>query len=72
LKPVKSLAEYRIISYDGNSVWFRYIDHNTGKRAEAEMDVLDFMGRLMMLIPKKHLRMFRRYGLYKRGENGMA
>ncbi len=36
------------------------------------MDVLDFMGRLMMLIPKKHLRMFRRYGLYKRGENGMA
>ncbi|MDA8334486.1 MAG: transposase [Peptococcaceae bacterium] len=67
-----AIAEYRIISYDGKTVRFWYIDHNTEKRAEAELDVLEFIGRLTMHIPKKHFRMVRRYGLYRRGKNDMA
>lgn len=67
-----AIAEYRIISYDGERVRFWYEDHQTGKRVDIELDVLDFIGRLTYHIPKKHFKMVRRYGLYRRDLNKLA
>jgi len=67
-----AIAEYRIINYDGKTVRFWYIDHKTEKKTEAELPVLDFIGKLIMHIPKKHFRMIRRYGLYRRGKDDIA
>ena len=67
-----AIAEYRIIGYDGKMVKFWYKDHNTDKIVETELDALAFIGKLAMHIPKKHFRMVRRYGLYRRGKNDIA
>lgn len=67
-----AIAEYRILSYDGKRVRFWYEDHETKKIEELELDVLDFMGRLIMHIPKKYFKMVRRYGLYRRERNNQA
>ncbi|QTL96916.1 IS91 family transposase [Iocasia frigidifontis] len=64
-----AMAEYRILEYDGKKVRFWYEDHNTKKRKELLLDVLDFIGRLIMHVPKKYFKMVRRYGLYSRGFN---
>lgn len=67
-----SIAEYRILEYDGKSVRFWYEDHKTKKRKEITLPVMQFIGRLIMHIPKKHFKMTRRYGLYRRGFNKRA
>ena len=67
-----AIAEYRIISYHGQQVHFWYQDHETEKRVEVKLDVLDFIGRLTYHIPKKHFKMVRRYGLYRRDLNKLA
>jgi len=67
-----SIAEYRILEYDGESVRFWYEDHKTKKRKEITLPVMQFIGRLIMHIPKKHFKMTRRYGLYRRGFNKRA
>jgi hypothetical protein len=67
-----AIAEYRILKYDGKTVLFWYEDHQSGERVELELPVLEFMGRLIMHIPKKHFRMVRRYGLYRRDKNAEA
>ncbi|MCL5780133.1 MAG: transposase [Firmicutes bacterium] len=67
-----AIAEYRIISYDGKKIKFWYVDHTDQKRKEKELDALEFIGKLIMHIPKKHFRMVRRYGLYRRDINKLA
>jgi hypothetical protein len=67
-----SIAEYRILEYDGKSVKFWYEDHKTKKRKEITLPVMQFIGRLIMHIPQKHFKMTRRYGLYRRGFNKRA
>lgn len=67
-----AIAEYRIINYDGKKVKFWYVDHRTERRKEEELDALEFIGKLIMHVPKKHFRMVRRYGLYRRGINKLA
>lgn len=67
-----AIAEYRILKYDGKMVLFWYEDHQTGERVELELSALEFMGRLIMHIPKKHFRMVRRYGLYRRDKNAQV
>lgn len=67
-----AIAEYRILSYDGKKVRFWYEDHKTHEIIELELEVLDFMGRLIMHIPQKHFKMVRRYGLYRRDKNNQA
>jgi len=67
-----SIAEYRILEYDGKKVKFWYEDHKTKKRKEITLPVMQFIGRLIMHIPKKHFKMTRRYGLYRRGFNKRA
>lgn len=67
-----AIAEYRIISYDGKTVKFWYEDHKTGEIVERELPVLDFIGKIIMHIPKKNFKMVRRYGLYRRDLNKLS
>jgi plasmid rolling circle replication initiator protein Rep len=61
-----SIAESRIQSYDGETVIFTYEDHETGETKSEILPVLQFIGRLVMHIPKKGYQMVKRYGLYAR------
>jgi hypothetical protein len=61
-----SIAESRIQSYDGETVTFTYEDHETGETQSAVFPVIQFIGRLVMHIPKKGYQMVKRYGLYAR------
>ena len=67
-----AIAEYLIISYDGKTVEFWYEDHTTGEIVERELPVLDFIGKIIMHIPKKNFKMVRRYGLYRRDLNKLS
>lgn len=66
------IAEYRITRYDGQRVDFWYEDHRTDRRVEESLPVAEFIGRLVMHIPKKHSRMVHRYGLYRRNKGKLA
>jgi hypothetical protein len=61
-----AIAESRIQSYDGETVTFSYEDHETGETKSEKLPVLQFIGRLVMHIPKKGYQMVKRYGLYAR------
>jgi len=64
-----AIAEYRIVSYDGERVHFWYEDHRTGKRVDEIIPVYRFIYLLLQHIPPKHFRMVGRYGLYSRQKN---
>lgn len=59
-----AVAEYRIIKYKNKRVVFWYIDHKTEKKVVEDIEVKEFMGRLLMHIPPKYFKMARRYGIY--------
>lgn len=61
-----AIAESRIQGYDGETVTFSYEDHETGETKLETLPVLQFIGRLIMHIPKKGYQMVKRYGLYAR------
>lgn len=67
-----AIAEYRIVSYDGEKVHFWYEDHQTGKRVDAVVPVFKFLYDLLQHIPPKHFRMVGRFGLYSRSKNKEA
>jgi hypothetical protein len=67
-----AIAEYRIVSYDGNNVHFWYEDHRTGKRVDKKVPVFRFIYLLLQHIPPKHFRMVGRFGLYSRKKNKEA
>jgi hypothetical protein len=59
------LAEYRITSYDGRVVRFRFKDYaHGGKISYKTLPVLAFLGRLIRHIPDKHFKMIRYAGLF--------
>lgn len=53
----------RIINYDGKKVKYWYNDHATGKREEAEVDALVFIGRMVQHILPKGFQRIRYYGI---------
>jgi len=61
-----AISESRIQGYDGQTVTFSYEDHETGETKLEILPVLQFIGRLIMHIPKKGYQMVKRYGLYAR------
>ena len=61
-----AIAESRIQRYDLETVTFTYEDHETGETKSEILPVLQFIGRLVMHIPKKGYQMVKRYGLYAR------
>lgn len=58
------IAIRRIISYDGERVRYWYKDHKTGKREEENIDVFEFIGRLVQHILPKGFQRIRYYGLH--------
>lgn len=54
----------RLISYDGQRVRYWYRDHKTGKRQEADVPVLTFIGRMVQHILPKGFHRIRYYGLH--------
>ncbi|NUM34016.1 MAG: transposase [Candidatus Brocadiae bacterium] len=61
-----AIAEHRIISYDGENVTFCYKDLKSGEIKDETLSAKEFIGRLIMHIPKKHFQMVSRYGFYAR------
>ncbi|AJA46945.1 transposase for insertion sequence element IS801 [Clostridium pasteurianum DSM 525 = ATCC 6013] len=59
-----AIAESRIIKYDGKKVTFRYERHEDGEEVVEEIDVIDFIGRVIRHIPEKNFKMIRYYGIY--------
>ena len=64
-----AIAESRIKEYDGKEVLFWYEDHNTKKKIDVRLPVLEFIGKLVSHIPPKNFHMVRRYGLYQGSKN---
>src|SRR5699024_4280717 len=64
-----AIAEYRIVKYEGDWVYFWYEDHRTGKRIDKKVPVYRFIYLILQHIPPKHFRMVSRYGLYSRKKN---
>lgn len=61
-----AIAVSRILAYDGKLVKFWYIRHGDNKRIEEEIDVYEFIKRLIVHIPERGFKMVRYYGIYSR------
>jgi hypothetical protein len=61
-----AIAESRIIKYDGEKVTFFYERHEDNKRIEVELDVFEFIKKVIIHIPEKQFKMIRYYGIYAR------
>ncbi len=59
-----AIAEYRIISYDGEKVTFWYKSHETNEKVVEVLEAERFIGKLLMHIPPKYFKMVRAYGIY--------
>jgi hypothetical protein len=66
-----AIAESRISEFnvETNMVTYWYVDENKVKRF-VTMSALEFIGRLVRLIPDKNLKLIRYYGLYSRRTMG--
>lgn len=58
------LAQSRIKHYDGKTVTFTYTPHGANVLVSETVDVLDFIGRLIIHIPDRNFKMIRYYGFY--------
>jgi len=67
-----AIAEYRIISYDGEEVTFWYKDHDQGHKVVVTTGVLEFVGKITQHIAPKGFRTVRRYGVYSRTKNKIS
>ena len=67
-----AIAEYRIISYDGEKVTFWYKDHDDGNKVVVTIGVLEFIGKITQHIAPKGFRAVRRYGVYSRTKNKIS
>lgn len=76
-KRIRELAKYlakyvvsppisvrRIVSYDGERVKYWYQDHKSGRRKMEEVDVFQFIGRMVQHILPKGMQRVRYYGLH--------
>ena len=59
-----TMAQSRIINYDGEFVTFWYQRHEDNVRVEETIHVYEFIKRLIIHIPDKYFNMVRYYGLY--------
>jgi hypothetical protein len=62
------VAESRISEFNRltNAVTFRYKDEASGERKFVVLSALEFIVRLVRLIPDRNLKLIRYYGLYSR------
>jgi hypothetical protein len=57
-----AIAESKLRHYDGHSVTFSYLDHNTKTYRKYQLTAEEFIGRLIQHIPDVGFRMIRYYG----------
>jgi hypothetical protein len=57
-----AIAESKLKHYDGHSVTFSYLDHNTKTYRKYQLSAEEFIGRLIQHIPDVGFRMIRYYG----------
>jgi Putative transposase/Transposase zinc-binding domain len=57
-----AIAESKLRHYDGNSVTFSYLDHNTKTYRKYQLSAEEFIARLIQHIPDLGFRMIRYYG----------
>lgn len=60
------IATSRIDQYDDDTITFHYSWHEDEKLVTERIPVLDFIARLIQLIPETQFEMIRYYGLYAR------
>jgi hypothetical protein len=67
-----AIAESRISEFNRltNTVTFWYKDEASGERQFVVLGALEFIARLVRLIPDKNLKLIRYYGLYSRRTEG--
>ena len=67
-----AVAESRISEFNRliNTVMFWYKDEASGERKFVTFGALEFIGRLVRLIPDRNLKLIRYYGLYSRRTKG--
>lgn len=56
------IAMSRLKHYDGSTVIFEYLNHNTGKHNQVKLSNEEFLERFIRHIPEKGFRMIRYYG----------
>lgn len=61
-----AMAEGKLLGYDGKTVKFWYMDHKTKKRVEKELEVHEWMKRLVNHLMKPGFKKVRHYGGYSR------
>jgi hypothetical protein len=61
-----AIAVDRIVSYDGETVVFRYHDKTDGMEKEERIGVEEFIKRLIRHIPDEQFKVIRHYGVYAR------
>lgn len=66
------ISNSRIINYDGKNITYSYKEKTTRKKFFITVNVLDFIGKLVQHINKKHFKSIRRYGLYSRRLNKLS
>jgi len=59
-----AIANSRIVKYDGKKVTIWYERHEDGQRVEEEMDVMEFIKKVIIHIADKQFKMVRYYGIY--------
>ena len=67
-----AVAESRISEFNrlASTVTFWYKDPDCGERKNVTLSVLEFIGRLVRLIPDRNLKLISYYGLYSRRTKG--
>lgn len=61
-----AIAVDRIVSYDGETVVFRYHDKTDDTQKEEQLSVEEFITRLIRHIPDEQFKVIRHYGVYAR------
>lgn len=59
-----SMAQSRILKYDGQMVTFWYFRHEDGQYTQETIPAFEFIQRLIVHIQEKHFHTLRYYGLY--------
>lgn len=66
------ISNKRILNYDGDKVTYTYKEKTSRKKFILIVDVLDFIGKLVQHLNKKHFKCIKRYGLYSRRSNNLS
>lgn len=65
-----AIAESKLKHYNGSTITFRYLNHNTKTFCNCTLSIEQFMGRFIQHIPNKGFHMIRYYGFLSNRTRG--